>query len=102
MNNEANERCSLPSASQWRRYELCPGSWQLEQEAKKLNQEAHVGGEAAARGTRIHAYLAGVPDEDGKEIVLTDTEETSANFLMERAQDQAQRVFGDIPTRQLA
>jgi hypothetical protein len=97
-----DERAGLPSASSWRRYELCNGSWQLEQEAKRLNQEAHVGGEVAERGTRIHAYLAGVPDEDGKEIQLDESEQTTANFLQERAQDQAQRIFGDTPTQQLA
>lgn len=97
-----SERAGLPSASSFRRYELCNGSYQLECEARELGQEAHKESEAAERGTRIHAYLAGVLDEDGKEIVLTESEQLSADFLQERAQEQAQRIFGDAQTRALA
>jgi len=102
MTEPNNERAGLPSASEWRRLELCPGSFQLSAEARKLGQEAHVGDDAARRGERIHAYLAEVPDEDGKEIQLDESERTTADFLQERAQDQAQRVFGDTPTQQLS
>jgi CRISPR/Cas system-associated exonuclease Cas4 (RecB family) len=45
--------------------------------------------------------LAGQPDEDGKEIVLTDTEEATVNFLQERAQGEVQRIFGEEPTQEL-
>jgi hypothetical protein len=101
MNESPDERLGLPSASAWRRYELCAGSWQLEGEARKLNQLAHEGGEAAARGERIHAYLAGAVDEDGNEIKLDQSEQQTADFLQERATDQARRIFGDEPTVQL-
>src|SRR3979490_786655 len=76
-----NERENLPSASAFRRYELCPGSFQLSAEARRLNQEAHVGGPAAERGELIHAYLAGEVDEEGNEIKLDDSEQTTADFL---------------------
>ena len=99
--NEPDERLGLPSASSWHRYELCAGSWQLEQEAKRLGQVAHETSPQAERGTLIHAYLAGEPDEDGKEIILTDSEQATADFLQERAQEQALRIFGDEPTQQL-
>jgi hypothetical protein len=90
-----DERKGLPSASAFRRYELCPGSFQLEQEAKRLNQEAHTGSEAARRGERIHAWLAGIPDEDGNEIKLNESEQQTAEFLMERTTEQRIRIFGD-------
>jgi RecB family exonuclease len=90
-----DDRQNLPSASAFRRYELCAGSFQLEQEAKRLGQAAHETSPAAERGTLIHAYLAGEPDEDGKEIVLTDTERTTADFLQERAQGEVERIFGN-------
>ncbi len=96
-----DDRENLPSASSFRRYQLCPGSFQLEQEAKKLNQEAHVGGEAAKRGERIHAWLAGIPDEDGNEIKLNESEQQTAEFLMERATEQRIRIFGDSEVAQL-
>jgi hypothetical protein len=47
---ESDERLSLPHASAWRRYELCGGSWQLEQEAKRLGQAAHGASPVAKRG----------------------------------------------------
>src|SRR5258707_9130285 len=92
-----DERMGLPSASNWRRYELCAGSWQLEQEAKRLKQEAHIGSPAAKRGTLTHAWLAGIPDEEGNQIKLDDSEQQTANFLQERATDQVKRIFGDEP-----
>src|SRR5260370_39220990 len=97
-----NDRENLPSASAFRRYELCAGSFQLEQEAKRLNQEAHVGSPAAKRGTLIHAYLAGEVDEDGTDIKLDDSEQQTADFLQELATDQVHRIFGDEPTLELA
>src|SRR5215469_12048383 len=100
---QLDERAGLPSASNWRRYELCAGSWQLEQEALKLGQEAYKDTSSAARrGERIHAYLAGIPDEDGNEIKLDKAEQETADFLQERATEQVARIFGDQPTQQLA
>jgi hypothetical protein len=101
MSEPQDERLGLPSASSWQRYELCAGSWALEQEAKRLGQEAHTGSAAARHGTRIHAYLSGTLDEDGNEIVLDEDEQRTADFLQERAQEQALRIFGDEPTQQL-
>jgi hypothetical protein len=97
-----DERLGLPSASAWRRYELCAGSWQLEQEAKALGQSAHETSPAAIRGKLIHQWLAGIPDEDGNEIKLDDSEQQTADFLQERATDQVHRIFGDEPTQKLA
>jgi hypothetical protein len=101
MSEPQDERLGLPSASNWRRYELCAGSWQLEQEAKRLGQAAHETSPAARRGTRIHAYLSGTPDEDGSEIKLDDDEQRTADFLQERAQGEVQRIFGDELVQQL-
>jgi hypothetical protein len=101
MTESQDERLGLPSASSWRRYELCAGSWQLEQEAKRMGQAAHETSPEAERGERIHAWLAGIPDEDGNEIKLSESEQTTADFLQERAQYQAARIFGDEPTQQL-
>jgi hypothetical protein len=102
MTKLPDEREGKPSASNWHRYELCAGAWQLEQEARKLGQLAHERSVDAARGTRIHAYLAGVPDEDGNEIKLTESEQITADFLQTRAQGEAQRIFGDEPTQQMS
>ncbi len=92
-----DDRENLPSASAWPRYEACAGSWALEQEARRLGQLAHQDSPAARRGTRIHAYLAGVPDEDGNEIQLSESEQLTADFLQERAQEQVKRIFGEKP-----
>jgi hypothetical protein len=94
-------RHGLPSASSWARYERCHGSWQLEAEARRLGQAAHLDSPSARSGTRIHAYLAGAADEDGKEIVLSAEEQTTADFLQDRAAEQARRIFGDTPYQQL-
>jgi hypothetical protein len=56
---------------------------------------------ARRRGLRIHAYLAGTADEDGQEIVLSAEEQTTADFLQDRAAEQARRIFGDQPYQQL-
>jgi RecB family exonuclease len=96
------ERLDLPSASNWPRYERCAGAWQLEQEAKRLRQSAHEeDSPAARRGSLIHAYLAGVVDEDGSEIKLDFSEQQSADFLQQRATEQVHRIFGDEPTLEL-
>jgi PD-(D/E)XK nuclease superfamily len=100
MIESPDERLGLLSASALPRAELCPGSFQLEREARRLNQLAHQDSPAAQRGSLIHAYLAGQPDEDGAEIGLTDPERTTADFLQERAQGEVQRIFGDQPVRQ--
>src|SRR5215471_12921754 len=91
MINDSRE--NLPSASSFRRYELCAGSFALEQEARRLGQEAHKRSPEADRGDRIHAWLA------GEKIELDEAEETTANFLRERALEQVERIFGrkDIP-----
>jgi hypothetical protein len=49
----------------------------------------------------IHAYLAGIPDEDGKEIKLSESEQTTADFLQKRAQGEVARIFGDEPVEQI-
>jgi Protein of unknown function (DUF2800) len=102
MTESQDERLGLPSASAWRRYELCAGSWQLEAEARQLGQAAHETSPAAQRGSLIHAYLAGEVDEDGTEIKLDDSEQQTADFLQERATEQVHRIFGEEPTLELA
>jgi Protein of unknown function (DUF2800) len=102
MIESPDERLGLPSASAWHRYELCAGSWQLEQEAKRLGQAAHQDSPAAQRGTLIHAYLAGEVDEDGSQRKLDDESQRTADFLQERAQGEAQRIFGEEKTWQLS
>ena len=102
MTQSQDERLGLPSASSWRRYELCAGSWQLEAEARQLGQAAHETSPAAERGALIHAWLAGTLDEDGNEIKLDDSEQQTADFLQERATEQVHRIFGDEPTLELA
>lgn len=88
-----DERAGLPSGSGWRRYELCPGSYQLGQQAKALGQEAHaLPTSENVRGTRIHAWLA------GSKIELSDSEQISADFLAERALEQVNRIFGPTTT----
>jgi Protein of unknown function (DUF2800) len=101
MTESPDERQGRPSPSSWRRYELCAGAWQLEQEARQLGQLAHQDSPAARRGTLIHAYLAGEVDEDGKEIKLDENEQRTADFLQERAAEQVTRIFGNEPTVQL-
>jgi hypothetical protein len=101
MTESQEERLGLPSASSWRRYELCTGSWQLETEARVLGQSAHETSSQAERGALIHAWLAGAVDEDGTEIKLDESEQQTADFLQERAQSQVSRIFGDEPTQQL-
>jgi hypothetical protein len=90
MHKPDDERGGLPSASAWRRFELCAGSYQLGLEAERLGQEAHKSSPDAVSGTRIHAKLA------GQEVELSESEAQSAGFLRERADDQVQRIFGDI------
>jgi Protein of unknown function (DUF2800) len=87
-----DERQDLPSASPWRRYELCAGSYQLEQEAKALGQEACKKSEAADSGDRIHTWL------EAKQVELSPSEMQTAQFLKERADDQVTRIFNDAKT----
>ena len=84
------ERAGLPSASAWRRYELCNGSYQLEQKARELGQLAHTGSAAAELGERIHAWLAG-----DTAVELSESERQTAEFLLERATGERRRIFGD-------
>ena len=95
MIENKDERAGLPSASSWRRYELCAGSWALEQQAKAIGQEAHKSSAAAARGTQIHAYLA------GEKVELFEIEQKTADFLKERAEEQVRRIFGDSEVKVL-
>ena len=85
----SDDRARLPSASSFRRFELCAGSWQLEQKARELNQEACQRSEAALTGDRIHEWLAHQRAE------LDPDELKTAEFLKERADDQIARIFGD-------
>lgn len=91
-----DERMGLPSASNFHRYEKCPGSFQLEREARRIGQAAHQGGEAASRGTRIHRWL-----EDPESITLPAEELELANSLKERGDEQVRRIFGDEPYTEL-
>src|SRR4029077_21024863 len=102
MTESQYERSGLPSASAWKRLESCPGSFQLQLEAEKLGQAAHEDSPTPRRGSLIHAYLAGIPDEDGNEIKLDDSEQQTADFLQERATDQVHRIFGHEATLELA
>ena len=95
LENLDSDRRGLPSASSWNRYERCAGSWALEQEAKRLGQEAHKSSAAAARGTQIHAYLA------GEKVELSEADQKTADFLKERAEEQVHRIFGDQPVNVL-
>ena len=82
-----DERRGLPSASSWRRYESCAGSWQLEGEAARIGQSAHLESEDAARGDRIHAWLA------GQKLELVENEATTAANLKERGDWQIERIL---------
>jgi hypothetical protein len=93
--NEPDERLGQPSASSFARYQLCPGSFGLEQEARRLNQLAHVASKDSERGTKIHAWL------EGQEVELTEEELTTAQNLKDRANEQIQRLFGDNPYNEL-
>ena len=92
-----DDRENLPSASAFRRYELCVGSFQLEQQANALGQEAHKKSAAADAGDRIHEWLAGQRTE------LEDPEELkTAQFLKERGDYYGiERIFGDAKTETL-
>ena len=82
-----DERKGLPSASSWRRYELCHGSYQLEKEAKRIGQSAHGASEWAEMGKGIHARL------EGKEVKLSESEAQTAQLLKERGDEQIERIF---------
>lgn len=82
-----NERRDLPTASPFASYKKCAGKFQLELEAKRIGQSAHVESEDAASGNRIHAWLA------GQKLELVESEATTAAFLKERADWQVERIF---------
>ena len=88
---------SLPSASNWQRLELCPGSWRLSLKARELGQVADHSSPEAESGTRIHGWLAGET-----KMPLSDTERDTAEFLLERATQQRERIFGDEKVERLA
>jgi hypothetical protein len=90
VNNGSDERRSMPSASSFARYEACPGSFQLETEARRIGQLAHQGGKDADRGTRIHAFLA------GEQVELNEEERTTAENLKARADEQVRRIFDGV------
>lgn len=102
-----DERRGQPSASAFPRYDICKGSYQMECEARRLGQVAHIGGKDAERGTRIHAWLAengpgaiAVPED--KRTILEGQDLDDAMFLDARALEQSQRIFGDgTPVRTL-
>ena len=85
-----NDRLGLPSASGMRGYQLCAGRFGLEKEAGRLGQEANVSNRDAESGTRIHTAL-----QKGSKDGLSDKEAEVYDFLMERANDQIARIFGD-------
>lgn len=89
MNEEIDERQGQPSASSFGRYQMCPGSFGLELEAKRLGQQAHVSSKDSERGTRIHAWLA------GESVELNEEEAITAQNLKDRAAEQISRIFGD-------
>ena len=82
-----DDRLGLPTASPWRRRELCNGSYQLEAEAERIGQVAGDS-EAAASGTRIHAWLAGEKDQ-----TLSEPEAETASLLNDRGNEQIERIF---------
>lgn len=69
-----DERNGLPSASGLERIALCPGSWQIESQCPR-----DEGGEDAASGTRIHAWLA------GEQVELSEDEASIAEKCREQA-----------------
>jgi hypothetical protein len=86
--NGQDERNGLPSASSFYRYQLCPGSWQMELKARELGVVAHSESAAAMRGTLIHSYLA------GEAVQLEPKDRELAEFLRDRASAQVLRLFG--------
>lgn len=84
----SDERKGLPSASSWRRFELCKGSYQLELEAKRLGQAVDRPTRWSADGSKIHASM--VP---GSTVELTESQAKTAKFLAERSTDQLERIF---------
>lgn len=83
-----SDRKGLPSASPWRRRELCHGSFQLEAEAERIGQVADHETKDSASGIRIHESL--VP---GARIQLSESEAETAQLLRERSIEQIQRIF---------
>lgn len=84
-----DDRKGLPTASPWRRYELCNGSFQLEKEAERIGQVAGGDSPFSVSGTRIHDAL--VPGATTPE--LSETELETALLLRERSNEQIERIF---------
>jgi Protein of unknown function (DUF2800) len=82
-----DERKGLPSASSWRRYELCTGSYQLEKEAQRLGQAVERPTRWSADGSLGHAALA------GEKVELPESLATTVGFLNERSHEQLERIF---------
>jgi hypothetical protein len=95
MDTGEKERRGLPTASPWASYELCAGKFQLEQEANRIGQSAHVSSPEADSGTRIHAWLA------VEKVELTESEATTAANLKERGDWQVERIFEGREYKQL-
>lgn len=94
-----DERMGMPSASGIARILKCPASLALTRQLASNDQlPEDLAGEAAERGTRIHAMLAclgvGMEVEEAKTRVVGDDEEEEAMALWERAQNLITRVFG--------
>ena len=87
------ERLFLPSASKWRRLELCQGSHALEAEAQRLGQVAHRDSADAKAGTDIHAAIDLL--QQGKELPkdLPEKDLQNAKLLSERSLEQIERIF---------
>jgi hypothetical protein len=85
---DKDEREGLPSASPWRRLELCAGSFQLEAEALKRGQAVRVESPQARTGDRIHDCLA-----KGRFEGLSESERETALLLMEQAKSEGERIF---------
>jgi hypothetical protein len=79
----SDERRGMPSASGLEQIALCPGSFVAQQGIED------IAGEAAARGTRIHAYL------EGQEIILNTEEQDCANALAAKRDALMEQVFPD-------
>lgn len=92
---DQDEREGKPSASNWHRYELCPPSFGLEREARRLGQVAYQDSPEARSGERIHLALA------GQKVTLSKEEQHSVELLGERAHGEVLRIFGSEPPKTL-
>ena len=92
---DMDDRKFLPSASKWRRLELCQGSHALELEAQRRGQVAHRDSADAKAGTGIHAAIDLLQQgkEPPKELPEKDLQ--SARLLSDRSLEQIERIFGN-------